>query len=294
VIYSIIHKTLYEYADAVNLSHNLVRARPRNHSSQTCRWHELAVTPVPTIRGERRDYFGNHVSWLSLQEPHTLLTVESRSEVEVRLELRPDLSQGSSWEQAAAMSAGSTSPETIAVRQFTFDSLYGRRLPELAAYALSSFPPDRPLLECAFDLTRRIHADFKYLPGSTKVGTPSLEVLRIRKGVCQDFAHLAIGCLRALGLAARYVSGYLVTTPPPGRPRLAGADASHAWIGVFTPDFGWVDFDPTNGVMPLDSHITVAWGRDYDDVGPIRGILIGGQRQRLDVSVDVVPVENVS
>jgi transglutaminase-like putative cysteine protease len=294
VIYRIVHKTLYEYADAVNLSHNLVRARPRNHSAQTCRWHELAVSPVSAIRGERRDYFGNHVSWLSLQEPHTVLTIESRSEVEVRLELRPDLSQGASWEHVAALIAGSTAPETIAVRQFTFDSLYGRRLPELSAYALSSFPAGRSLLECAFDLTRRIHADFKYLPGSTKVGTPSLEVLRIRQGVCQDFAHLAIGCLRSLGLAARYVSGYLVTTPPPGRPRLAGADASHAWISVFTPDFGWVDFDPTNGVMPLDSHITVAWGRDYDDVGPIRGILIGGHRQRLDVSVDVVPVENAS
>jgi transglutaminase-like putative cysteine protease len=294
VIYRVVHKTLYEYADAVNLSHNLVRARPRNHSAQTCRWYELVVSPVPAIRGERRDYFGNHVSWLSLQEPHTLLTIESRAEVEVRLELRPDLSQGDSWEQVAAMIAGSTAPEAIAARQFTFDSLYGRRLPELAAYALSSFPSGRPLLRCAFDLTERIHADFKYLPGSTKVGTPSLEVLRIRKGVCQDFAHLAIGCLRSLGLAARYVSGYLATRPPVGKPRMVGADASHAWISVFTPDFGWVDFDPTNGVMPLDSHITVAWGRDYDDVGPIRGILIGGQRQRLDVSVDVAPLESAS
>lgn len=294
MIYRVVHKTLYEYADAVNLSHNIVRARPRNHSAQTCRWHQLVVSPMPAVSGERRDYFGNYVSWLSLQEPHTLLTVESRSEVEVRLELRPDLSQGPSWEQVAATIAGSTNPQVIAERQFTFDSLYGRRLPELAAYALSSFPPERPLLECVFDLTCRIHADFKYLPGSTKVGTPSLEVLRIRKGVCQDFSHLAIGCLRSLGLAARYVSGYLATRAPSGRPRLVGADASHAWISVFTPDFGWVDFDPTNGIMPLDSHITVAWGRDYDDVGPIRGILIGGQRQRLDVSVDVVPVENAS
>jgi transglutaminase-like putative cysteine protease len=294
MIYRVTHKTLYEYADAVNLSHNIVRARPRSTSSQTCRWHELVVSPVPAIRGERRDYFGNHVSWLSLQEPHTLLTIESRSEVEVRLELRPELSQGASWEQVAGTIAGSSDPQTIPVRQFTFDSLYGRWLPELAAYAMSSFPPDRSLLECAFVLTLRIHADFKYLPGSTKVGTPSLEVLRIRRGVCQDFAHLAIGCLRSLGLAARYVSGYLVTKPPPGKPRLAGADASHAWIGVYTPDFGWVDFDPTNGMMPLDSHITVAWGRDYDDVGPIRGILIGGQRQRLDVGVDVVPIDAVN
>ena len=294
MIYRVVHKTLYEYADAVNLSHNLVRVRPRNHSAQTCRWHELAVSPVPAMRGERLDYFGNHVSWLSLQEPHTVLTIESRAKWRCGWSCGRTCRRalpGSGW---PALIASSTAPETIAVRQFTFDSLYVRRLPELSAYALSSFPAGRSLLECAFDLTHRIHADFKYLPGSTKVGTPSLEVLRIRQGVCQDFAHLPIGCLRSLGLAARYVSGYLVTTPPPGRPRLAGADASHAWISVFTPDFGWVDFDPTNGVMPLDSHITVAWGRDYDDVGPIRGILIGGHRQRLDVSVDVVPVENVS
>jgi len=292
MIYRIVHKTLYEYADAVNLSHNLVRARPRNHSAQTCRWHELVVSPVPAIRGERRDYFGNHVSWLSLQEPHTLLTIESRSEVEVRLELRPGLSQGASWEQVAATIARSAAPETIAVRQFTFDSLYGRRLPELAAYALGSFSADRPLLECAFDLTRRIHADFKYLPGSTKVGTPSLEVLRIRKGVCQDFAHLAIGCLRSLGLAARYVSGYLVTTPPPGRPRLTGADASHAWISVFTPDFGWVDFDPTNRIVGNRHLIRVAVAWDPAQALPLWGSFIGRPSSFLGMEVAVSVVDN--
>ena len=292
MIYRITHKTRYEYADAVPLSHNLMRARPRNHSAQTCRWHDLAVSPAPSLRGERLDYFGNHISWFSLQEPHMELTIDSKSEVEVRLELRPDPSHAPSWEQVAAAIAKSPTSEMMAARQFTFDSLYVKRSPELAAYALNSFHTGRPVLECALDLTNRIHADFEYLPGSTKVGTPSLEVLQIRHGVCQDFAHLAIGCLRSLGLPARYVSGYIVTTPPPGKPRMAGADASHAWISVFAPDFGWVDFDPTNGVMPLDSHTTVGWGRDYDDVGPIRGILIGGQRQRLDVSVDVAPVEN--
>jgi transglutaminase-like putative cysteine protease len=208
----------------------------------------------------------------------------------VRLERRPDISQGQAWERVVETTG--KSEKTIAVRQFTFDSLHVRRAPELAAYALSSFPPWRSLLECAFDLTKRIHAEFKYLPGATKIGTSTLEVLQTRRGVCQDFAHLQIGCLRSLGLSARYVSGYLATTPPPGKARLAGADASHAWVSVFDPDFGWVDFDPTNGVMPLDSHITVAWGRDYDDVGPIRGILIGGHRQKLDVSVDVVPLES--
>jgi transglutaminase-like putative cysteine protease len=290
VIYRITHKTKYEYADSVPLSHNLMRARPRNHSAQTCRWHDLVTSPARAVRGEHLDYYGNHVSWLSVQEPHTELTIESHSEVEVRLELRPDLSQGQAWERVVETTG--KSEKTIAVRQFTFDSLHVRRAPELAAYALSSFPPWRSLLECAFDLTKRIHAEFKYLPGATKIGTSTLEVLQTRRGVCQDFAHLQIGCLRSLGLSARYVSGYLATTPPPGKARLAGADASHAWVSVFDPDFGWVDFDPTNGVMPLDSHITVAWGRDYDDVGPIRGILIGGHRQKLDVSVDVVPLES--
>ena len=294
MIYRVSHKTTYGYADAVSLSHNLVRMRPREHRAQTCRRYELSVSPRPTINHEGLDYFGNHVSWLSLQEPHTEFTVEATSEVEVRLELRPDLALAAPWEEAGHTILGASEPALISIRQFTFDSYYVKRSPLLATYAFDSFPSGRPLLECVLDLTLRIHRDFRYLPGSTKVGTPILEVLHMRKGVCQDFAHLEIACLRSLGLAARYVSGYIATRPPPGKPRLVGADVSHAWIGVFTPDFGWVDFDPTNGMMPLDSHITVAWGRDYDDVGPIRGILIGGQRQKLDVGVDVLPVEKLA
>lgn len=294
MIYRVTHKTKYGYADAVSLSHNIVRMRPREHAAQTCRWYELFVSPTPTVNHEGFDYFGNHVSWLSLQEPHVEFTVEAVSEVEVRLELRPDLSLSAPWEDVGQKLLGAIDPGLIAVRQFTFDSYYVKRSPLLVAYAIDSFPPGRPLLECVLDLTLRIRRDFRYLPGSTKVGTPILEVLQMRKGVCQDFAHLEIACLRSLGLASRYVSGYLASRVTPGKPRMVGADVSHAWISVFTPDFGWVDFDPTNGMMPLDSHVTVAWGRDYDDVGPIRGILIGGQRQKLDVGVDVLPVENVS
>lgn len=292
MIYRVTHKTTYDYGDAVSLSHNLVRMRPRDHSAQTCRWHELFVSPAPAVNNEGLDYFGNHVSWLSLQEPHTEFTVEATSEVEVRLELRPDLALSAPWESVGQTIFGASDAGLIGIRQFTFDSYYVKRAPLLAAYALDSFSPGRPLLECVLDLTLRIHREFRYLPGSTKVGTPILEVFQMRKGVCQDFTHLEIACLRSLGLAARYVSGYLATRPQPGRARLVGADVSHAWISVFTPDFGWVDFDPTNGMMPLDSHVTVAWGRDYDDVGPIRGILTGGQRQKLNVGVDVVPVEN--
>ncbi len=294
MIYRVSHATRYTYADAIPLSHNVVRMRPRDHSSQTCRWHTLSVLPIPAVSNERLDYFGNQVTWLSLQEPHTELTIAAESEIEVKLNLRPDISQGDSWQQVRHALRTEAGRDIVPIRQFTFDSLYVKRSQELSSYALESFLGDRSLLECVLDLSKRIRADFTYLPGSTKVGTPSLEVLRTRKGVCQDFAHLQIGCLRSLGLAARYVSGYIATTPPPGKARLAGADASHAWISVFTPDFGWVDFDPTNGIMPLDSHITVAWGRDYDDVGPIRGILVGGQRQRLEVNVDVVPMESLA
>jgi transglutaminase-like putative cysteine protease len=292
VIYQVTHKTRYEYADGVPLSHNLLRMRPREHSGQTCRWHELRVVPSPTVQYDLLDYFGNSICWLSLEEPHSQLLVESKSEVDVRLELRPDPSQGSSWEHVRQMIAAPPGREFTAVRQFVFDSVYVKRSPILAAYALALFSLGRPLLECVLDLTKQIHRDFEYLPGSTKVDTPSLEVLATRRGVCQDFAHLGIACLRSLGLAARYVSGYIATTSPPGRQRLTGVDASHAWMSVFSPDFGWVDFDPTNGIMPLDSHITVAWGRDYDDVGPIRGVLVGGQWQRLEVNVDVIPSES--
>jgi transglutaminase-like putative cysteine protease len=240
---------------------------------------------------ERIDYFGNCAVWLSFQKPHTELTITARSEVQVELGLQPDVAQSSSWEQIRQTLLTASSPQTLAARQFSFDSPYIRHSPELADYAQASFPAGRPFLQCAMDLTERIHSDFEFLPGSTTVGTPVLDVLHNRRGVCQDFAHLQIGCLRSLGLPARYVSGYIATTPPAGQPRLTGADASHAWVSVFEPDFGWIDFDPTNGLMPTDSHITVAWARDYDDLGPVKGILIGGRRQRLAVSVDVAPVE---
>ena len=215
------------------------------------------------------------------------------SEVEVKLNLRPGDFAGGSWEQVRQ--ALRSCPSDIVRRSTVYVSTRCTYsvLPELAAYALSSFPTDVRFSSAYSIFRKRIHGDFKYLPGSTKVGTPSLEVLQNRRGVCQDFAHLQIGCLRSLGLAARYVSGYLVTTPPAGQ---AAADRRGCLARVGERvrrriSAGWISI-PTNGMMPLDSHITVAWGRDYDDVGPIRGILIGGHRQKLDVSVDVVPLES--
>jgi transglutaminase-like putative cysteine protease len=275
----------------VSLSHNFVRLRPRNHAQQICLRHRLTVTPAPATQSEMLDYFGNYSDYLCLQESHQQLTIAALSEVEVRPPAAVDLSQSVPWEQARELLLHTVEPDALVASEFRFDSPYVPRSLELAAYAHASFVAGKPLLECVLELNNRIHREFEFLPGSTDVGTSVLEVLGTRRGVCQDFAHLQIGCLRSLGLAARYVSGYLVTTPPPGQKRMTGADVSHAWVGVFAPGTGWVDFDPTNGLMPSDGHITVAWGRDYSDVGPIRGVLVGGRRHRLKVSVDVLPEE---
>ncbi len=182
---------------------------------------------------------------------------------------------------------GDLRPQGLEAYEFTFDSPHIRKSDELADYAEPSFPRNRPLLQSVLELNSRIHADFKYVPESTTISTTLPEVMKLRRGVCQDFAHLMIGCLRSLGLSARYVSGYLRTLPPPGKPRLVGADASHAWVAVYFPGVGWVDFDPTNDKIPSTEHITLAWGRDYGDVSPIRGSLLGGGGQTVRVSVDV-------
>ena len=291
--YRITHSTTYEYADAVSLSHNIARLRPRDSGlQQICLRHELSVQPAPSDRSDSLDYFGNHVSYFSLQESHNQLSITARSEVEITPALRPDFSAGAPWEEVRDEVLAGAAPETRAAREFTFDSPYVIRSAELENYALASFSPDRPFLECVLDLTERIHREFEFLPGATKVGTPVADVLRMRKGVCQDFAHLQLGCLRSLGFPARYVSGYIATTPPPGQRRLQGADVSHAWISVYAPGLGWIDFDPTNGLMPSDSHVTVGWARDYDDIGPVRGVVVGGRRQHLDVSVDVVRIDS--
>jgi transglutaminase-like putative cysteine protease len=291
VKFRITHSTRYEYEESIPLSHNIVRLRPRDHGVQTCLRHELLVLPAPAVKSVGLDYFGNHVTWFSLQEPHMLLRIAAQSEVQVDPATPPDPSQGPSWEQVRQMLTAAPDAQTLAARQFSFESPYVPLSSDLAEYARVSFAPGRPFLQCVLDLTERIYHDFEFLPGSTGIGTPVADVFHSRQGVCQDFAHLQIGCLRSMGLAARYVSGYIATHPPPGQQRLTGADASHAWVSVYVPEFGWVDFDPTNGLMPSDAHITLAWGRDYDDVGPAKGILIGGHRHWMDVSVDVVPVE---
>jgi transglutaminase-like putative cysteine protease len=234
---------------------------------------------------------------VSLQEPHKVLRIEAISDVEVREAAAPTSDPNApSWESIAQLLSwcGGTGrapdPVLLAVREYTFDSPQLKAGPELADYAKPSFPPGRPLLAAVTELTERIYKEFTFDSRATTVGTPVLEVLRNRRGVCQDFAHLEIGCLRSLGLAARYVSGYVLTRPPPGQKRLIGSDASHAWVSVFFPGTGWVDFDPTNNVLPSTEHVTLGWARDYDDVSPVKGVIIGGHRHSMYVGVHVEPI----
>ncbi|MDP9175571.1 MAG: transglutaminase family protein [Planctomycetota bacterium] len=288
--YKITHSTEYYYGDQVPLCHNVLHLKPRPTPRQILISHSVGITPNPLSRSERTDFFGNPFTWFTLQEPHDRLKIVARSEPEVFAFEPPTGLWSPGWEQVVRMLREQHEPDLLDARQFTFESTYVPLAAPLGEYAMPSFAPGRPLLECVTELTQRIYDDFVFDSKATTIGTPVLEVLEHRHGVCQDFAHLQIGCLRYLGLAARYVSGYLSTKPPPGRARLVGADASHAWVSVFFPDFGWIDFDPTNGVIPSLDHITLAWARDYDDLSPVRGVVVGGHQHALSVSVDVEPI----
>ncbi len=290
MIYRIRHRTTYDYEDPVSVSHHITRVTPRNLRGQTCWESYVAVMPTPPVTTAHFDYFGNTLTSFTLQEPHEKLVVEANSRLEVTVLPHPNFSDSAPWETVRQALEGEPNDNVLNAWQFIFDTARIKASADLAKYARDSFPAGRPLLEGAFDLTRRIHQDFRFDKKATEVATPVETFFEKRRGVCQDFAHLQIGCLRSLGLPARYVSGYLRTMPPPGRPRLIGADASHAWCSAWCPRYGWVDFDPTNNCVPSDGHITVAWGRDYADVSPIYGVLLGGSRHTLHVEVDVLPL----
>jgi transglutaminase-like putative cysteine protease len=291
VIYRVRHRTTYDYEDPVSVSHHLVRLTPRNLPSQACRESEISIVPVPAVTSTRRDYFGNIQTFFTLQEPHDSLIVEASSELEVYSAKRPDFSASSPWETVVETLVSDHSEQGLNAYQFVFGSQRVGASRELADYARPAFTPGRPLLEATNDLMQKIHTDFHFDTKATEVTTPVQVFFQKRRGVCQDFAHLQIACMRSLGLPARYISGYLRTLPPRGQPRLVGADASHAWCSAWCPGAGWVDFDPTNNCVPTDGHITVAWGRDYSDVSPIHGVLLGGAKHTLDVGVDVLPVQ---
>jgi transglutaminase-like putative cysteine protease len=240
------------------------------------------------LQGE--DHFGNPVVYFALQEPHWSLEVVATACVTVEAPA-PDLSASIAWDALRTRLLADASPASLEARELLLDSPMVPLGPELAAYAAPSFPPGRPLLEAVHDFNRRLHREFVYEPNFTTVTTPVLEVLANRRGVCQDFAHVAIGCLRSLGVPARYVSGYIESVPPPGQAPVRGAGASHAWLAVYDPNLGWVDFDPTNDQIVGEQHVTVAWGRDYGDVTPLKGVVFGGGAHTLDVAVELKRIE---
>jgi transglutaminase-like putative cysteine protease len=285
--YHIVHRTLYEYSAPVTVSHHVARLEPRTTETQTCGEFALEILPQPTRRQTRMDYFCNQLCFFTIQEVHQRLEIVTRSHVVVNPVNDSSAESPRAWEEVLRLFRDPVSPEVVEPYQFVFDSPQVRATLELADYARASFAPDTPLLAGTRDLTHRIFTDFKFDPKATTVATPLEEVWEKRRGVCQDFAHLGIACLRSLGLPARYVSGYLRTRPPEGMPRLVGADASHAWFAVFCPGAGWVDFDPTNNIQPAEEHITVALGRDFGDVSPVAGIITGGGEHAVKVSVDV-------
>jgi transglutaminase-like putative cysteine protease len=291
VLYDIRHKTTFSYEEIVSVSHHVLHLRPRRHPQQTCVDSETIVDPSPAVESVGEDYFGNPVQHLTVQKPHKVLIVDAHARVEVCAPVHPIALEASApWETIRDQLAGY---DDLQAYEYVFASPYVVANDDVRDYALRSFEPGRPILAAAMDLTGRICHEFQYRGGVSDVSTPVSEVFAMRQGVCQDFAHLMIACLRSVGLAARYVSGYLLTRPPVGKEKLVGSDASHAWVSVFAGDAGWVDFDPTNDVIPGVEHITFAWGRDYGDVSPINGFIVGGGAHQISVSVDVNAVSSV-
>ena len=292
MIYKIGHRTTYKYKYPVSVGTHVACLKPRALPHHHLAHSELRIQPRPATRTERVDFFGNRLCFFTIQEPHRELVVEARSEVILDGNGTPWPQLPLPWEEAVKAVPNDHSPAGLEAYQFGFESPRIRVRPEFASYALQSFTPRRPMPEALLDLTARIHKDFRFDSKATSVRTPIEEVFKKRRGVCQDFAHLQIACLRSLNLAARYVSGYLRTYPPPGQPRLVGADASHAWVSAYCPGMGWFDVDPTNNLVPSNGHVTLAWGRDYGDVSPLRGLILGGGAHKLQVGVDMEPFDS--
>jgi len=300
MIYKVSHRTSCLYRRPVLVGKHVACLRPRSLPYQQLSMSELHIEPSPISVNERVDYFGNLHYFFTIQEPHRKLVVEARSEVRIQERIESTADDGATasagwampWEEAVQLLRRDPSGAGLDAYEFSFESPRIKLRPEFAAYALESFTPRRAMREGLLDLTARIHRDFRFDSKVTNVRTTPEEVFRKRRGVCQDFAHFQIACLRSLGLAARYVSGYLRTYPPPGQPRQVGADASHAWVSAFCPGAGWIDLDPTNDVVPSTGHVTLAWGRDYGDVSPLYGVIQGGGEHILSVAVDVEEVES--
>lgn len=289
--YRITHTTAYRYSEPASLSQNELYLSPRATDCQRIEESRVTISPEPQYLQTRSDYFGNRVQIFMVQHPHDALEIETISHVITSTPILPDPGATPPWESVADQLVAHRETSDLDAYQFIFASPLITIPPGVREYALSSFAPGTPILAGAVDLMGRIFTEFKYDKAATTIDTSVADVLAHRKGVCQDFAHFFISCLRSLGLAARYVSGYLETQPPPGKPKLIGADASHAWVALYLPDAGWIDLDPTNNLMPGERHITLAWGRDYGDVTPVKGVVMGGGVHTLSVMVDVAVIE---
>lgn len=294
MIFDIVHKTHYHYRSTVVQSLHLVHMSPRAMPGQIVRHHSLLIEPAPISRQDGVDLFGNINVILDIEEPHKELVLLARSTVEKSPPPPVNLVATTPWDALDPQLLRSANERDVNVLLFRCASRLTTPTLEIADYAALSFVPSRPVLDGVMDLVMRIYNDFKFDPHATDVSTPITQVFALKRGVCQDFAHLALACLRAHRIPARYVSGYLHTRPPVGRPKLQGADASHAWISVWSPEYGWVDLDPTNGIIVGAEHVTVAFGRDYDDVSPISGVLRGGGDHTVSVGVDVNAVANAT
>ena len=292
--YRVEHRTAYRYSEPVMLSHQQLHLTPRPVDFQRVRAHQIAVSPKPTVRREIVDAFGNPITEIAIESSHRTLDIAASTTVEIMPPPGMEAAETPAWESVREALryrvAWRPDPALLAATQFLFESPNARVKRDLRAYAEECFEPGQPILSAAKVLMKKIHGEFKFDAGATTVTTPVMTFFAQKRGVCQDFAHFMISCLRSTGLAARYVSGYLLTRPPPGRPRRIGADASHAWVSVFVPGSGWVDLDPTNNIIPSVDHITIAWGRDFSDVTPLRGVINGGGVQKLEVKVTMEPL----
>jgi transglutaminase-like putative cysteine protease len=291
VIYDVSHRTTYRYEDEVTFARCALRLTPRDDAGQTLLKSSVTVTPAPVSTIEHTGQFGEKVITALVERPHRRLVVEARARVDVHRPVPPEPLGGPPWEAVRERAAAADSLDVASPANFLFASRMTAIRGEITDYARRAFTPGRPIVAAAFELAGAIRGEFRYDPKSTEVSTPAIDAFRARHGVCQDFAHIMIAGLHGLGLPAAYVSGYLRTFPPPGRPRLQGADATHAWVDLWCGEqAGWIGFDPTNAVIAAENHIVIAIGRDYADVAPIGGVVLGSGDQKIDVAVDVVPV----
>lgn len=290
--YRVRHETTYEYSGEVVHAHHLLRLAPRSMPHQSCSAYSLSLDPVPAARCEAMDGFGNPVLRLEFDRPHRRLEVVANMSVEVRQRKYAVPPHQDTWERVRnrlAYVARPPAEEQLDASRYRAESPHVRIKQAFTEYGADCFTTGRPMVEAVTALMTKIHRDMTYAPGATEIGTPLLRVLETRRGVCQDYAHLMIACVRSRGLAARYVSGYLRTYPRDEAARLVGADASHAWVAVWCPPAGWIELDPTNGVRAGLDHVALAWGRDFGDVSPLRGVIVGGGSHSLVVRVAVVP-----